>query len=85
MYGKATYIKVNQLRYDSLHRNIKVHQVMYSLSLVASYSPCIVLVFLLLAEYHLKRMFKDPTIKHLYQFPNVSSHECRSWKVDDGL
>ena len=41
MYGKATYIKVNQLRYDSFSQNIKVHQARYSLILMASvFSLC---------------------------------------------
>ena len=40
-------------------------------------------VFLLLAEYHLKRMFKEPTIRNSYQFSNVSSHELHGWKVDE--
>ena len=28
-------------------------------------------------------MFKEPTIRHSYQFLNVPSHEWHSWKVDD--
>ena len=41
----------------------------------------IALVFLLLAEYYLKRMFKEPTIRNSYQFLNVPSHKWHSWKV----
>ena len=48
------------------------------------FSPCINLVFLLRLEYHLKRMFKEPTIRNSYQFQNVPSHEWHNWKVDDG-
>ena len=55
------------------HRNIKVHQSRYSLLLMAYFTPCIALVFLLLAEYHLKRIFKEPTIKNSYQFPNIQA------------
>ena len=29
-------------------------------------------------------MFKEPIIRHSYLFSNVPSHECHSWKVDDG-
>ena len=32
---------------------------------------------------HGKRMFKEPIIRHLYQFSNVPSREWHSWKVDD--
>ena len=28
-------------------------------------------------------MFKEPITRHSYQFPNLSSHEWLSWKVDD--
>ena len=65
MYGKATFIKVYRLRYDSL-------------------SPCKAIVFLLLAEYHLKQILKEPTIRNSYQFPNVPSHKWQNWKVDNG-
>ena len=44
---------------------------------------CKALVFLLLAEYHLKRMFKETTIRNSYKFLNVPSHECHNWKVVD--
>ena len=66
------------------HRNIKVHQSRYSLLLMAYFSPCKALVFLLLAEYHLKHILKEPTIMNSYQFPKVPSHEWQNWKVDNG-
>ena len=47
------------------------------------FPPCIALVFLLLAQFHWKRMLKEPTICHSYQFPNVPMHEWHSWKADD--
>ena len=77
MYGKPIYLKVNQLRYDSFHRNIKVRQARYLVLLMACISA-----FLLLAEHHVKRMLKEPIIRHSYQFPNVPSHAWHSWKVD---
>ena len=27
-------------------------------------------------------MFKEPVIRHSYQFPNALSHEWHDWKVD---
>ena len=42
------------------------------------------LIFLLLAEYHLKRILKEPTIRNSYHFQNVPSHEWQNWKVDNG-
>ena len=53
------------------HRNIKIHQSRYSLLLMSSFSSFKALVFLLLAEYHLKRIVNEPTIRNSYQFPNV--------------
>ena len=52
-----------------------------------SFPPCKALVFLLLAEYHLKHILKEPTIignRNSYQFPNVPSHKWQNWKVDNG-
>ena len=67
------------------HRNIKVHQSRFSLLLMAYFfPPCKALVFLLLAEYHLKHILKEPTIRNSYQFPNVPSHKWQNWKVDIG-
>ena len=63
---------------------MKVHQAIYTLLLIAYFLPCIILDFLLHAEYHLKRTFKELTIRHSYQFLNVPSHEWHSWSVDDG-
>ena len=85
MYGKATFIKVNQLRYDSLSQKYQGTsvQVLIALNGIVS-SPCKALVFLLLAEYHLKHILKEPTIRNSYQFPNVPSHKWQNWKVDNG-
>ena len=67
------------------HRNIKVHQSRYSLLLKwHSFHPCKALVFLLLAEYHLKHILKELTIRNSYQFPNVPSHKWQNLKVDNG-
>ena len=81
MYGKATFIKVNQLRYDSLSQKYQGTSVQV---LRHSFPPCKTLVFLLLAEYHLKHILKEPTIRNSYQFPNVPSHNWQNWKVDNG-
>ena len=51
---------------------------------MARFSPCKALVFLLLAEYHLKHILKEPLIWNSYQFPNAPSHEWQNWKVDIG-
>ena len=84
MYGKATFIKVNQLRYfiTEISRFLSpgTHCFLWH-----SFPPCKALVFLLLAEYHLKHMLKKPTIWNSYQFPNVPSHEWQKWKVENGL
>ena len=77
MYGKATFIKVNQLRYDSLSQKYQGTSVQVLIALKA-------LVFFLLAEYHLKHILKEPTIRNSYQFPNVPSHKWQNWKVDNG-
>ena len=66
------------------HRNIKVHQSRYSLLLRHSFPPCKALVFLLLAEYHLKHILEEPTNRNSYQFRNVPSHGWQNWKVDNG-
>ena len=77
MYGKATFIKVNQLRYDSLSQKYQGTSVQVLIALNG-------IVFLLLAEYHLKHILKEPTIRNSYQFPNVPSHKWQDWKVDNG-
>ena len=77
MYGKATFIKVNQLRYDSLSQKYQGTSVQVLIALNG-------IVFLLLAEYHLKHILKEPTIRNSYQFPNVPSHKWQNWKVDNG-
>ena len=85
MYGKATFIKVNQLRYDSLSHKYQGSSVPGTRCFKwHSFTPCKALVFLLLAEYHLKHILKEPTIRNSYQFPNIPSHEWQNWKVDNG-
>ena len=84
MYGKATFIKVNQLRYDSLSQKYQGTSVQVLIALRHSFPPCKALVFLLLAKYHLKHILKEPTIRNSYQFPNVPSHKWQDWKVDNG-
>ena len=66
------------------HRNIKVHQSRYSLLLMHSFHPCKALDFLLLAEYHLKHILKESTIRNSYQFQSVPSHKWQNLKVDNG-
>ena len=85
MYGKATFINVNQLRYDSLSQKYQGTsiQVLIALNGIV-FLLCKALVFLLLAEYHLKHILKEPTIRNSYQFPNVPSHKWQNWKVDNG-
>ena len=80
MYGKATFIKVNQLRYDSLSQKYQGTSVQVLIAL----NGIVFLVFLLLAEYHLKHILKEPTIMNSYQFPNVPSHKWQNWKVVNG-
>ena len=87
MYGTATFIKVNQLRYDSFSQKYLGTSVQVLIAFNGKVFLLVkALVFLLLAEYHLKHIFKVPTIciKNSYQFPNVPSHEWRNWKVDNG-
>ena len=48
------------------------------------FATLLTLVFLLLTEYHLEHILKEPTIRNSYQFPNVPSHEWQNWKVDNG-
>ena len=71
---KGYIYKINQLRYDSLSQKYQWH----------SFPLCKALVFPLLAEYHLKHILKEPTIRNSYQFPNVPSHQWQNWKVDNG-
>ena len=80
MYGKATCIQVNQLRYDSLSQKYQGTSVQVLIAL----PPCKALVFLLLAEHLLKHILKEPTIRNSYQFLNVPSHKWQNWKVDNG-
>ena len=59
MYGKATFIRVNQLRHDSFFSEISRYIIPGThCSYWHSFPPCKALVFLLLAECHLKHIFK---------------------------
>ena len=70
MYGNATYINVNQPRHDSFSQKYQrtSGQVFIALVLMVYFSSCIALVSLLLTEYQLKCMFKEPTIRNSNQF-----------------
>ena len=83
MYGKATFIKVNQLRYHSLSQKYQGTSVQVLIAF-NGIPPFKALVFLLLAEYHFKHILKEPTIRNSYEFRNVPSHEWQNWKVDNG-
>ena len=85
MYGNATFIKVNQLGYDALSQKYQGTSVQVLIALNGIVFLLIkALVFLLLAEYHLKHILKEPTIRNSYQFPNVPSHKWQNWKVNNG-
>ena len=84
MYGKATFIKVNQLRYDSLSQKYQGTSVQVLIALNFIVFILVKLYFLLLAEYYLKHILKEPTIRNSYQFPNVPSHKWQNLKVDNG-
>ena len=71
MYGKATFIKVNQLRYDSLSQKYQGTSVQVLIAL----NGIVFLLVKLYAGYHLKHILKEPTIRNSYQFPNVPSHK----------
>ena len=86
MYGKATFIKVKQLRYDSLSQKYQGT----SVQVLIAFNGIVFLFAKLLsfsylhAEYHLKHILKKPTFRNSYQFPNVQSHEWQNWKVENG-
>ena len=85
MSGKATFIKVNQLRYGSLSQKYQGTSVKIFIAFNGIVFLLVkALVFLLLAEYHLKHILKEPTTRNSYQFPNVRSHGWQNWKVDSG-
>ena len=85
MYGNATNIKVNQLKYDSLSQKYQGTSVQVLIALIGIVFLLVkLLLFLLLAEYHLKHILKESTIRNSYQFPNVPRHEWQNWKVDNG-
>ena len=78
MYGKVTFIKVNQLRYDSLSQKYQGTSAQVLIALNG-------IVFLLLKlKYHLKHILKEPTSRNSYQFLYVPSHKWQNWKVDNG-
>ena len=54
VYGKVTFKKVNQLRYDSVSKKYQATVQLNSVLLIACFPLCKALVFLRLAEYHLK-------------------------------
>ena len=85
MNGNAKFIKVNQLRFDSLSQKYQGTSVQVLIAFNGIvFLPCKALVFLPLAEYHLKHILKEPTIRNSYQFQNVPSREWQNWKVDNG-
>ena len=85
MYGTATFIKVSQLRYDSFSQKYQGTSVQVLIAFNGKVLLLVkALVFLLLAAYYLKHIFKVPTIRNLNQLSNVSSHEWQNWKVDNG-
>ena len=71
MYGKATFIKVNQLRYDSLSQKYQGT----SAQVLIALNGIVFLLVKLMSEYHLKHILKEPTIRnpYSYQFPNVQA------------
>ena len=71
---------MERLRYDSLSQKYQGTSVQVLIAL----NGIVFLVFLILAEYHLKHILKEPTIRNSYQFPNVPSHKWQNWKVDNG-
>ena len=82
MYGTATFIKVNHIRYDSFSQKYQGTSVQVLIAFNGKVFLLVkALVFLLLAENHLKHIFKVPTIRNSFQFPNVPSHEWQNWKL----
>ena len=82
MNGNAKFIKVNQLRYESLSQKNQGTSVQVLIAF--NFPPCKALVFLPLAVYHLKHILKEPTIRNSYQFQNVPSREWQNWKINNG-
>ena len=85
MYGKATFIKVNQLRYDSLsqkyqgtsvHVLIALNGIVFLLVKLKSFSY--------LQSITWNTYSKSKTIRNSYQFQNVPNHKWQNWKVDVG-
>ena len=73
MHGKATFIKGNLLRHDSFSQKYPGTSVQARSAFNGIFPPFKAFVFLLFAEYHLKRIFKEPTIRTSYQFPSILS------------
>ena len=76
MNGNAKFIKVNQLRYDSLSQKYQGTSVQVLIAFNG-----IIFLLVKLAEYHLEHILKEPTIRNSYQFQNVPSHEWQNWKL----
>ena len=73
MYGKATFIKVDQLRYDSLSQKYQGTSVQVLIALNGIVFLLVKLKsFFLLAAYHLKHTLKEPTIRNAYQFQAIN-------------
>ena len=81
MYGKATFIKDNQLRYDSLSQKYQGT----SVQVLFAFNGIVILLVKLSSfsylQFHLKNILKEPTIRNSYQFPNVPSQEWQNWLI----
>ena len=86
VYGKVTFKKVNQLRYDSVSKKYQATVQLNSVLLIACFPLCLqrgkhaikskALVFLRLAEYHLKNAYSKSQLSGIHiNFLNVPSHE----------
>ena len=73
MYGEATFIKVNQLRYDSFSQKYQGTAVQVLIVFNDVFLFVKLIAFLLLPECHLKRIFEEPSIRNSYRFPNDPS------------
>ena len=88
MYGKATFIKVNQLRYDSLSQKYQGTSVQVLIALNGIVFLLVKLLFSLSPtcrvslETHTQRA--NSTIRNSYRLSNVPSHKWQNWKVDNG-
>ena len=76
VYGKVTFKKVDQLRYDSVSKKYQATVQLNSVLLIACFPLCKALVFLRLAEYHLKNAYSKSQLSGIHiNFLNVPSHE----------